>query len=174
MILWYAYTWHCTGSYHSSHIQNLLKKSTNSEQLLSLRWLVGRACVSLLNMLDFGFPFLQLETDSSYRSHTFQECIHVTLSFNKCVSFNWSNNSNKIGNRSWLCKSLALKLQFSSTSSTILRLRVFFPHRKSAERRCFCSDLVSLHVPKDEPEPEPFYIKIFLKRINTLSESTEN
>ena len=79
-----AYTWHCTGSYHSSHIQNLLKQSTTSEQLLSLRWLVGRACVSLLNMLDFGFPFLQLETDSSYRSHTFQECIHVTMSFNKC------------------------------------------------------------------------------------------
>ena len=106
-------------------------------------------------------------------------CHHV---IQQMLFLNWSNNSNTIGTRPTLCQSLALKLQFSSTSSTILRLRVFFPHRKSAERRCFCSDLVSLHVPnpsfkkkrKDEPEPEPFYIKKILKRINTLSESREN
>lgn len=50
-------------------------------------------------------------------------CHHV---IQQMLFFNWSNNSNKIGTRPTLCQSLALKLQFSSTSSTILRLRVFF------------------------------------------------
>ena len=146
-----AYTWHCTGSYHSSHIriQNLLKKSTTSEQLLSLvievtsgtGMRVTSQHVGLWLPLFAAWNWQQLQKSHVPRMYP---CHHV---IQQMFFFHWSNNSNTIGTRPTLCKSLALKLQFSSTSSTILRLRVFFPHRKSAERRCFCSDLVSLHVP---------------------------
>ena len=181
-----AYTWHCTGSYHSSHIriQNLLKKSTTSEQLLSLvievtsgtGMRVTSQHVGLWLPLFAAWNWQQLTEVTRSKNVSMSPCHSTNVFFSIEATIPtqlepglhfakvwlWSCSFHQHHQQSYGFESFFLTESLQSAVAFALTWSV-----------CM-SQILASKEKKDEPEPEPFYIKNFSKRINTLSESTEN